>query len=83
MISAQHSLGRLGALVAGLLLSSSPALVGPAQAQAPKPNIVVIMGDDIGMWKPDVVNRVDQGSFGEKLSASRAESVRPQREIGW
>ncbi len=76
MISAQHSLGRLGALVAGLLLSA-------AQAQAPKPNIVVIMGDDIGMWKPDVVNRVDQGSFGEKLSASRAESVRPQREIGW
>jgi hypothetical protein len=30
-----------------------------------------------------VVNQVDQGSFAGKLSASRAESVRPQREIGW
>jgi arylsulfatase A-like enzyme len=57
MISAKHSLGRLGALAAGLLLLASPALVGPAQAQAPKPNIVVIMGDDIGMWNIGAYHR--------------------------
>jgi arylsulfatase A-like enzyme len=57
MMSAQHSLGRLGALVAGLLLSSSPALVGPAQAQAPKPNILFIMGDDIGWMQPSIYHR--------------------------
>ncbi len=58
MISAQHSLGRLGALVAGLLLSSSPALVGPAQAQADKkPNILFIMGDDIGWMQPSIYHR--------------------------
>src|SRR5712671_4984992 len=41
-----------GGLVAGLSLVASPGLVGPAQAQAPaaKPNILFIMGDDVGWY---------------------------------
>src|SRR3954454_19913570 len=39
----------LGALAAGLLLTAAPWLSGQARAEdAAKPNIVVIMGDDIG-----------------------------------
>src|SRR5262249_50723528 len=30
---------------------------GPAQAQQQKPNILVIMGDDIGLWNISVWNR--------------------------
>jgi arylsulfatase A-like enzyme len=41
----------LGALAAGLILTASLALLNSAQAQVPqKPNIVVIMGDDVGIW---------------------------------
>ena len=41
---------RLGALAAGLLLAAVPWLVSPAQAQAPaqKPNIMLIVADDLG-----------------------------------
>src|SRR3954449_11076291 len=47
---------RLGALAAlGLLATSTSPF--PAQAQAPKPNIVVIMGDDIGMWNIGAYHR--------------------------
>ena len=47
---------RLGLLGAGVLLSATTALVNPARAQTPapapaqKPNIIVIMGDDIGWY---------------------------------
>jgi arylsulfatase A-like enzyme len=45
---------RLGAFAAGFLLAASPGLVSPALAQAPaptqKPNIIVIMGDDVGWF---------------------------------
>ena len=34
----------------GLLLAVSPLLKGPAQAQQQKPNILVIMGDDVGWF---------------------------------
>ena len=39
---------RLGVLAAGLLLIASPALVSPAHAQQTKPNIMLIVADDLG-----------------------------------
>ena len=41
---------RLGAFAAGLLLAAAAGLVSPAQAQAPaqKPNIMLIVADDLG-----------------------------------
>src|SRR4051812_38342069 len=48
----------LGALAAGLLLSAAPWLSGQARAEdAAKPNIVVIMGDDIGWSNIGVYNQ--------------------------
>jgi arylsulfatase A-like enzyme len=49
---------RLGAMAAGFLLAAS-ALLGPAQAQAPaaKPNILFIMGDDIGWMQVGIYHR--------------------------
>jgi arylsulfatase A-like enzyme len=49
----RKSLSRLlGGLAAALFLLGLPGLVCPAQAQAPaqKPNILVIMGDDVGWF---------------------------------
>ena len=45
----------LGALAAGLLLAV--AVPGPGQAQQQKPNIIVIMGDDIGWSNIGVYNQ--------------------------
>src|SRR6266481_2115917 len=47
---------RLGAMAAGFLLAAS-ALLGPAQAQQQKPNIIVIMGDDVGWSNIGVYNQ--------------------------
>jgi arylsulfatase A-like enzyme len=55
----------LGAICAGLLQSGLLALVSPALAQAPapgqapqqKPNIMFIMGDDIGFMQPSIYHR--------------------------
>jgi arylsulfatase A-like enzyme len=49
---------RLGAMAAGFLLAASAALC-PARAQAPaaKPNILFIMGDDIGFMQPHIYHR--------------------------
>jgi arylsulfatase A-like enzyme len=49
----------LGAFAAGFLLAAVPALIGPALAQAPaqKPNILFIMGDDIGWEQVGVYHR--------------------------
>jgi arylsulfatase A-like enzyme len=49
---------RLGAMAAGLLLAAS-ALLSPVRAQAPaaKPNILFIMGDDIGWMQPSIYHR--------------------------
>jgi hypothetical protein len=46
----------LGGIVAGLLVAIVPGIVSPAQAQAPaqKPNILFIMGDDIGWMQPGI-----------------------------
>jgi arylsulfatase A-like enzyme len=48
-----------GALAAGILLAATMVVASPADAQAParKPNIVVIMGDDIGMWNIGAYHR--------------------------
>ena len=50
---------RLGAFAAGLLLAAVAGLVSSARAQAPaqKPNIIVIMGDDIGWSNIGVYNQ--------------------------
>ena len=49
---------RFRAIAAGFLLAAS-ALLSPAQAQAPaaKPNILFIMGDDIGWMQPSIYHR--------------------------
>ena len=42
----------------GLLAALAPILVAPASAQQPaKPNILVIMGDDVGYWNIRAYNR--------------------------
>ena len=50
---------RRGAFAAGLLLAAMPGLVSPAQAQAPaqKPNILFIMGDDVGWFNIGAYHR--------------------------
>ena len=44
-------------IAAGLLLTALPALVGPAKAQQQRPNIIVIMGDDIGWFNIGAYHR--------------------------
>jgi arylsulfatase len=45
------SLGHLlGGAAVGLCLTASPMATAPAQAQQQKPNILVIMGDDVGWF---------------------------------
>ena len=54
------SLSRVfGAIAAGLLLAATIAVASPAQAQAParKPNILVIMGDDVGWFNVGAYSR--------------------------
>src|SRR5262249_13025361 len=58
-------------LITGLgLLTALLALIAPAQAQAPatRPNIVVIFGDDIGMWN---VGAYTHGMMGRTPSIDR------------
>jgi len=49
---------RLGAIAVGLLLAAA-GVPSPARAQAPaqKPNIMFIMGDDIGWMQPSIYHR--------------------------
>ena len=49
MSTARAALGT-AVVVGGLLLGAVPGFVSPVQAQQQKPNILVIMGDDIG-WE--------------------------------
>ena len=48
-----------GAIAAGLLLAATMVVASPAQAQAParKPNILVIMGDDVGWFNIGAYSR--------------------------
>ena len=48
---------RLTTLVLGVALLAMPQLAPAALAQTGKPNIVVIMGDDIGMWNIGAYHR--------------------------
>ena len=56
---------RFNRAAAALLFTAMPVLVSPALAQAPapaqapqqKPNIVFIMGDDIGFMQPHIYHR--------------------------
>src|SRR5437016_2764288 len=56
----QRHLGwvRLGAMAGGFLLAVA-AVLSPASAQVPaaKPNILFIMGDDIGSMQPSIYHR--------------------------
>src|SRR5499425_1176467 len=54
----QKSLYRLFGTISGLLLTVLPMLVSAAQAQQQqKPNILFIMGDDIGWMQPSIYHR--------------------------
>jgi arylsulfatase A-like enzyme len=48
---------RLGEVVAWLLIAALPMLSNAAQAQEKKPNILFIMGDDIGWMQPSIYHR--------------------------
>ena len=52
----QRCLGFIAAVIGALVVAFAP--VSPARAQAPaKPNILIIMGDDIGYWNISAYNR--------------------------
>jgi len=55
----RRSQARTIAVVSAAMLAALTAAAAPARAQAPgkKPNIVVIMGDDIGMWNIGAYHR--------------------------
>src|SRR3981081_1367677 len=50
-------MGALRHITAGLLASHGCLTTAPALAQQQKPNILVIMGDDIGYWNISAYNR--------------------------
>ena len=56
MSTAKAALGT-AVVVGGLLLGAVPGFVSPAEAQQQKPNILVIMGDDIGWFNIGAYNR--------------------------
>ena len=74
-------------VVGGLLLSAVPGFVSPAEAQAPPqgpPNILVIMGDDVGWFNIGAYHRGimagrTQTSIGlpQKACCSRIITPRP------
>src|SRR6266446_2963258 len=68
----------LRGLAAGLFLVASPGLVGPAQAQAPaaKPNILVIMGDDVGWYNIGAYHQGIMSGKTPNLDKLAAEGVR-------
>src|SRR5262245_55940253 len=66
----------LGGLAAGLLLTALPGLVSPAQAQQQKPNIVVIMADDVGWSNIGVYNQGIMAGRTPTLDRLAAEGMR-------
>lgn len=57
--SSVFRVARASLLTFGLALSSAVPALG-----ADKPNILVIMGDDIGTWNLSYINRGMMGSYG-------------------
>ena len=51
----------LSAIVGCALLLMGSVAKAQTQAQAKKPNILVIMGDDIGWYNASIYNRGDMG----------------------
>jgi len=51
---------KLGGLI-GACFAAAMVTGAPAGAQQSKPNIVVIMGDDIGMWNIGAYHRAAKG----------------------
>jgi arylsulfatase A-like enzyme len=68
------------ALAVGLLLVAAAATVGAAQAQAPaaqqKPNIIVIMGDDVGWFNIGAYHQGMMASRTPNLDRLAAEGMR-------
>src|SRR5262249_29886162 len=67
---------RVHGLAAGLLLTAVAALVGPAHAQQQRPNIVVIMADDIGWSNIGVYNQGIMAGRTPSLDRLAAEGMR-------
>jgi arylsulfatase len=63
-------------LASGLLLIALPALVNPVQAQQQRPNIVVIMGDDIGWSNIGAYNQGIMSGKTPSLDRLAAEGMR-------
>ena len=57
-------------LVAALCAIASQCLIQNANAQAKKPDILVIMGDDIGWYNTSIYNRGDMGYQTPNTTAS-------------
>jgi hypothetical protein len=60
-----------GGVAASILFAASPELVGPAQAQEKRPNIVMLMTDDTG-WN----------DFGAYSGGGAGSAIRRQTSIG-
>src|SRR5262245_64584585 len=65
-----------GGLAAGLLLTTLSALFSPAEAQQQRPNIVVIMADDIGWSNIGVYNQGIMAGRTPSLDRLAAEGMR-------
>src|SRR5690242_1028092 len=68
----EFEMNRLGAVVLGLLMASAPAWAQDAK----KPNILVIMGDDIGWFNPSCYNSGIMGYRTPNIDRIAAEGAR-------
>jgi arylsulfatase A-like enzyme len=63
-------------LAAGLFIAAASTLTGPAQAQVQKPNIIFIMGDDVGWFNIGAYNQGIMGGKTPNLDQLAAEGMR-------
>ena len=59
----------VGGLAVGLCLLAAPTLIGTAQAQQQKPNILVIMGDDVGWF--------NIGAYHQGIMSGKTRRIQP------